>query len=430
MINLFEIVINAFEMFVAIMFMTLYFDCKFSDWRKYAGFIGWVVLSSTWLTLLNTYITFEGVIGMVSFTLLYFSYALIFLKGDNITKLFVAGFLDNVIYVLAMIIVLLPGQFMGVNYLEFVYSTEINAFRVGVVTFKQIITAVLLLIPLHFRLNKIGRTKALAIIVAVTPMIVEIALDSFYRIYLTDSSTARNMLLASGVLILADVLIYAFCLNNDKYITQQTELNTLKIQRDSYITHTRDLENLYSKTYGIRHDMKNHLTALSALIEKEPQEAQEYVNSLMENSLGSMVGFIRTDNECFNAIANTKMAVSEQEGIKVQTRIMNKSLDRLGNDEIAVIFGNLFDNAIEAARNSKKKNIELDVRLQGSYLSIVMSNSIDTSVLEKNEKLHTTKADAQYHGFGTKNIKSIVDEHGGILNYFEENGMFGCQILI
>ncbi len=59
-----------------------------------------------------------------------------------------------------------------------------------------------------------------------------------------------------------------------------------------------------------------------------------------------------------------------------------------------------------------------------------MMNSVDVSVLKNNKTLQTTKSDKAVHGFGTKNIQKIVDKHNGIVNYFEENGYFGCQILI
>ena len=37
-------------------------------------------------------------------------------------------------------------------------------------------------------------------------------------------------------------------------------------------------------------------------------------------------------------------------------------------DEIAILFGNLFDNAIEAAKKSTEKIVKLDVCIQDVYL--------------------------------------------------------------
>ena len=139
---------------------------------------------------------------------------------------------------------------------------------------------------------------------------------------------------------------------------------------------------------------------------------------------------VKTDNDTFDALVNAKIALCDKLGITVQTRVMNDSLDKLEQDEIAVIFGNLFDNAIEASKNSHKKHIELDVQTQAQYLVISMINSIDESVLKNNKALTTTKDEKEYHGYGIKNIKSIVEAHHGMIDYYEENGYFCCDIYL
>ena len=139
---------------------------------------------------------------------------------------------------------------------------------------------------------------------------------------------------------------------------------------------------------------------------------------------------VKTDNETFDAIVNAKIAVCDKFGIRVQTRVQNGSLDKLELDEIAVIFGNLFDNAIEASKNSEKKYIELDVQKQNQYLSIFMKNSIDKSVLDTNKELNTTKSDKEYHGYGIKNVRSIVKSRHGMIDFIEENGCFCVDIYV
>ena len=46
------------------------------------------------------------------------------------------------------------------------------------------------------------------------------------------------------------------------------------------------------------------------------------------------------------------------------------------------------------------------------------------------EYLLTTKDNKEYHGFGIKNIKGIVDKYKGIIQFDEESGYFICDILI
>lgn len=235
--------------------------------------------------------------------------------------------------------------------------------------------------------------------------------------------------MASKPLAFCFVLLIAISIA--AFITNQRMISKdLEIEQFHDAERRQELEDLYNKVCGIRHDLKNHFTAIDALIDEEPQKAHEYISSLTQNQLQSIIRFVKTDNDCFNAITNAKIAMCEREDIKVQTRIQNNALSRLTDDEIGILFGNLFDNAIEAARQTENGQINLDVAVQGQYLSIIMTNSIKDPVLADNKALETTKRNKSIHGYGTKNISRIVKKRGGILNYFEENGLFGCQILI
>lgn len=59
-----------------------------------------------------------------------------------------------------------------------------------------------------------------------------------------------------------------------------------------------------------------------------------------------------------------------------------------------------------------------------------MKNSIDRSVLEINPGLATTKAEKEYRGMGIRNMRRIVDAHGGSISFYEEDDFFCCDILI
>jgi sensor histidine kinase regulating citrate/malate metabolism len=165
-------------------------------------------------------------------------------------------------------------------------------------------------------------------------------------------------------------------------------------------------------------------------LEESKEKAQEYIQTVTNSQLDTIKTLISTGNDCFDAIVNTKIALCEKYGITARVRVMEKAIDNLPHDEIAILLGNMFDNAIEATKNSERKIIKLDVQIQDAYLSVCMKNSIDKSVLTENKKLNTTKGNNRYHGFGIKNIKRIVEKHSGLISYDEENGYFICDILL
>ncbi len=63
-------------------------------------------------------------------------------------------------------------------------------------------------------------------------------------------------------------------------------------------------------------------------------------------------------------------------------------------------------------------------------MSILVSNSIETSVLTDNENLETSKKDKELHGIGIKTIKEIVKKYDGMIQFYEEEKEFCCHILL
>ena len=105
-------------------------------------------------------------------------------------------------------------------------------------------------------------------------------------------------------------------------------------------------------------------------------------------------------------------------------------LSDISPEDITIILGNALDNAIRAAKDSIGKTVDLYIQPQGAYNSIVIINDIARSVLSDNPTLTTTKVKCSQHGFGIKNIRQAVERNQGMLEFFEQNNRFECDILL
>ena len=85
-------------------------------------------------------------------------------------------------------------------------------------------------------------------------------------------------------------------------------------------------------------------------------------------------------------------------------------------------------NAIEASLNVDSPQITVSIRNEKNYLCILIRNRIESSVLEENGQLHTTKKDKSKHGLGVYSISQIVDKYDGMKTYYEKNGYFVADI--
>ena len=406
-------------------FLMLYFGNKYNNFRKYLGFVLNVSVSTATITLFNSLYINEGFLGF-TFIVIYAAYALIFLKGDKYTKLFMSGFVNCLVYFISALTQIAISVILKISVSElYVMSNE----RMIFILLSKVLFVAACVILLKFRVSYIGRQKNIALLI-IMPLAAEVSMIGIMQMFLEYSELNSKLLLASVSVMVSTVITYYVFIKSAADTEKQIKANALEQKAEYDKRHANEVDELYAKTVGIRHDLLIHFTTLSALLETGNEKAKEYINSVTHDQIQQIKHFIKTDNAYFDAIANAKLAVCEKLGIKVRTRIMNGSLEKLSHSEIASLFGNLFDNAIEASKDSKFKRIDLDVQLQRGHLSVMMRNSIDISVLQGNEHLTTTKKNKEYHGLGTKNIQRIVDKKKGIINYFEEDGYFVCDILI
>ena len=92
--------------------------------------------------------------------------------------------------------------------------------------------------------------------------------------------------------------------------------------------------------------------------------------------------------------------------------------------------GNILDNAIEAVKDLPIKRIDLLFSMQNANRIIICRNTIEKSVLQNNHSLASTKSEPDQHGMGHLIINRIVNDYNGIVDYFEEDGMFGVEIIL
>lgn len=425
MINLFEIGINILETFIILFFLTLYFGFKYKGIKAAAGFVAVLAITVTAITYLNSIYVYEAFLGII-FILLYFLYCYIFLKGGVYTKLFISGFINCIVYTLALFSALCVSIIFTDNTYQIYNNMSVE--RIALIAISKSLLIIICIILLKFRFNYTAKNNMLLLIFM--PIIAELSTVGIMQVFLRHDELKSELFLASVSVMLTNILTYYAFIKINKDIQNETEFIILHQKLESDKKNARDIEELYNKVCGIKHDLLIHFSTISRLLEESKEKAQEYIQTVANNQLDTIKTLISTGNDCFDAIVNTKIAMCEKYGITVRVRAMEKAIDNLPHDEIVIILGNMFDNAIEASKKSERKIIKLDVQIQDAYLSICMKNSIDKSVLAENKKLNTTKENKHYHGFGIKNIKRIVDKHSGLISYDEENGYFICDILL
>lgn len=217
-----------------------------------------------------------------------------------------------------------------------------------------------------------------------------------------------------------------------KYIAGNIDLEkTLSEIRKKY-AEQQDMSEEIKKTQIqsrlLKHDMKNHsLVILSYLEEGNVEAAKDYTSKLLDN-LNKMYTYINIGNSLMNYIINHKLSKAKEQGITIKAEIENLAFDYMDSVDFSALLNNLLDNAIEAAIQSREKKMEVIISNRKGFDSIIVKNSIDNFVLEKNPDLKSTKSE-EGHGFGLIQIRTITEKYQGMIDIFEENNLFIVQVV-
>lgn len=213
----------------------------------------------------------------------------------------------------------------------------------------------------------------------------------------------------------------------NKRIDKQIE----KYQRELIDTHYQEVETMYKKMRGWRHDYRNHIQTMKVLADKGDIESlKEYLNKLDED-LSTVDTVVKTGNAMADAILNSKISLAKSKGINVKVDAHVPVKLKMSELDLCVILGNLFDNAIEASLPLPEENrlIRVYMVMKNTQLYISFTNFTATKKQAKTSNLFkTTKGDG--HGFGLIRIDSIIEKLDGYLSRNSEDGAFTTEVLI
>ena len=133
-----------------------------------------------------------------------------------------------------------------------------------------------------------------------------------------------------------------------------------------------------------------------------------------------------------DTILTTKSLQCQNQGISLTCVADGQALDFMNPMDISALFGNALDNAIEGVKklsDPEKRLIHVSVAKQKNFLRIRVENCYVGELQYENGVLATTKQDKQYHGFGMKSMKQIVEKYNGSMTVNTKDGWFELRIL-
>ena len=192
------------------------------------------------------------------------------------------------------------------------------------------------------------------------------------------------------------------------------QISVLDTQYDLIESQYVRAQNFYTENAKLYHDIKHHLRALERLLQHGDQrEALAYIESVQEPLQCKMIP-VHTGVDIVDTVIYEAKEKAEQRNILlvVETPILPSGL-KLEDREFCVLFANLLNNALEAA----KEQIRLNIAITAGFLVIEMQNDYkEKPVVKNNHFVSEREQGSLAHSWGMKIIEQIVEKYQGELS--------------
>lgn len=174
------------------------------------------------------------------------------------------------------------------------------------------------------------------------------------------------------------------------------------------------------------HDLKYQIRAIA-----KNGAIQEDVIQEIEDTIKIYDTSFQTGNRTLDTILTEKSPIFRKNSINLTCLIDGSKLNFINAVDLYTLFGNAVDNALEAVipLDEKDRVISLTSKQNHDVFSITMENYFSGELNFYDHLPKTTKGDDNYHGFGLKSIKKIVEKYDGDIMLLAENGVFTLNIL-
>ena len=183
----------------------------------------------------------------------------------------------------------------------------------------------------------------------------------------------------------------------------------------------RSVEEQREKLSHIRHDFKNQLASISALLQHgEEQEAQTMIHSV-NRLIDDTKENIYCSIPVVNAVLSQKDQLCQEKNLALSVDLSLPSNLMMESIHLCSIFGNLLDNAIHGAEESKVEQPVITLRSlqEGDYLFLKVTNP----------SLPPQPPQAG-RGIGTRILADLAQQYGGDYQGTYQDGIFSAVVYL
>ncbi|MDY2632812.1 MAG: GHKL domain-containing protein [Clostridium sp.] len=429
-LHVLEGITNLLSSIMIIYFFNTIMEPKIKKYSKAFTIIMIIFYASMSTININKVFIHMSGIKIIRFMLFYYSlliiYPLLFRKGRVSEKFFLSSLYITIMVVSSFIIYIIVSMLFNITFSEmFLYT---NYKRVIVVLFIRLFQFVLIWFFLN-NINFIKYIKDITLyIVAAILLFNHILIFIIERALIVNINTVNKDTITILFSLCSIQILAIYILNI--FSKEMEEKFILKMDLDRKI-HDKEIIDMYTEMIGWKHDFRNHISMISALLQVSTKEdVISYIEEI-DSSISKLDKNIYTDNIAINSILVSKIKAAEGKNINISLNLKINSDIKVSSVDICTILGNLLDNSIEACDNIKDyRFINLKIVSEKNILVIKISNNTSSGYVNKIDGKFISSKNSYMNGIGLVQVDNIVKKYKGYVNRHHKKNIFTTYVLI
>ncbi len=283
---------------------------------------------------------------------------------------------------------------------------------------------------------EVDRDRAFSWYLLIIPTASMTVLSCFAYIDFPESILLQGMMCCGAILLyLSNAAIfiilerYTGILNRIKYEEMYQIRQTM--EDDKF----RNIEKLNENYRCYMHDMHSYLGNLRMLaLDGENQKIVSIIDDMEGSIEHETKGIMYCGHKVLNAILSERSARAKSKKIRMDIFVEKfLDLDFISDTDMISMFGNLLDNALEAAERCEegKRHVSVKIFMGNQYMLVLyIENRFRTAAARSGERLLSTKEDTSIHGLGIGIVQKLAEKYGGALSLKEKDDLFTAVLSV
>ncbi len=207
----------------------------------------------------------------------------------------------------------------------------------------------------------------------------------------------------------------------------------LRTENDQLIMQSLRYENLKNRmdeARRARHDLRQCAAVLEAYLHSgDSQGLRSFVEYFLQTPPANTT-LVYTKNTALNALIVYYADLAAAQNTLFEAQINYPQAGPVSDVDLAVLFGNLLENAVEAcARQTEgERSIRLTVQPQQGAYVVLLDNTCSAPPVPQGTHFRSSKRDGA--GIGVISIRRIAEKYHGIANFEYRSGLFHASLLL